>query len=264
MTAVACFTFDNLGEAAEIGSGELAGPRPPGADPSLAVGYPRLFALLERHAVRASFFVEGWNGLQHPEAVREIAERGHELGMHGWLHERWAELAAEDEARLARRATEALERAAGVRPRGFRAPGGARSAATEGVLRALGYRYDASLGSSDRPALLPSGLAQVPFRWPHVDGFHYLARKPPSAPAAVRDAWLGELARAAREGGFFLLICHAFLTGVDAERLEALSAVLAAAQADPRVTLRTAGEVAEALLHENVTGSRGKGDPAPG
>ena len=255
MTAVACFTFDNLGEAAEIGSGELSGPRPPGADPSLAIGYPRVFEMLERHGVRATFFVEGWNGLQHPEAVREIAERGHELGMHGWLHERWAGLAPEEEARLARRATEALERAARVRPLGFRAPGGARSPATEGVLRALGYRYDASLGDGQRPALLPSGLAQLPFRWPQVDGFHYLARRPPVPPSALRDAWLTELERAAREGGFFLLICHAFLTGVDAERLAALSAVIAAAKADPRLALRTAGEVAEALLHEDATGS---------
>ena len=151
-----------------------------------------------------------------------------------------------------------------MRPLGFRAPGGARSPATEGVLRELGYRYDASLGAGDRPALLPSGLAQLPFRWPHVDGFHYLARKPPAPPAAVRDAWLAELTHAAREGGFFLLICHAFLTGVDAERLAALGAVLAAAQADPRITLRTAGEVADALLHENVTGSRRRDPPPPG
>src|SRR5262245_41601271 len=117
--AIACFTFDNLGEAAEIGRGELRAPREPGSDPSLAVGYPRLFALLERRALRASFFVEGWNGEHHPQAVREIALRGHELGMHGWVHERWSELAPDEEARLAERATRALERAAGVRPLGF-------------------------------------------------------------------------------------------------------------------------------------------------
>jgi peptidoglycan-N-acetylglucosamine deacetylase len=104
----------------------------------------------------------------------------------------------------------------------------------------------------------------VPFRWPQVDGFHYLARRPPTPPAAVRDAWLAELERAARQGGFFLLICHAFLTGVDTERLEALGAVLAAAQADPRVSLRTTGEVAEALLHENVTDSRRRSAPPAG
>lgn len=252
--ALACFTFDNLGEAAEIGTGELRGPRPEGTDPSLAVGYPRLFALLERRALRATFFVEGWNGEHHPQAVRAIAERGHELGMHGWVHERWSELAPAEEARLAARATDALERAAGVRPVGFRAPGGARSAATEGILAGLGYRYDASLGGG-APTRLASGLAQLPFRWPHVDGFHYLARKPRPSPGQVRDGWLAEVERVAREGGLFVLICHAFLTGVDEERLAALDAVVAAAQADARIAVRTAGEIADEVLRQGGASS---------
>ena len=56
---VACFTFDNMGEAADIGAGRRGGPLPPGADPSLAVGYPGIFRLLDRAGVRATFFVEG-------------------------------------------------------------------------------------------------------------------------------------------------------------------------------------------------------------
>src|SRR5690606_14692850 len=89
MRATACFTFDNMGEAADVGAGRLEGPGPAGSDPSLAIGYPALFALLERTGVRATFFVEGWNGIHHPEWVRAIVTRGHELGMHGWLHEPW-------------------------------------------------------------------------------------------------------------------------------------------------------------------------------
>ena len=245
--ATACFSFDNLGEAAEIGAGRLAAPLSPGEDPSLAVGYPALFALLERRALRSTFFVEGWNGVHHPAAVREIAARGHELGMHGWLHETWHALDPSTEADLARRATDALEAAAGVRPRGFRAPGGRRSAATEGILLELGYRYDASLGDGAQGATrLPGGLAQVPFVWAGVDGAYYL-RSEPGQPEAVRDAWLAALARSAERGGLFVLICHAFITGVDATRVAALEAVIEAAQSDPRVAVHTIGEVASAL-----------------
>src|SRR5512143_2044826 len=49
--AVACFTFDNMGEAAEVGAGRLDGPLAAGEEPSLAIGYPALFELLARRGV---------------------------------------------------------------------------------------------------------------------------------------------------------------------------------------------------------------------
>jgi len=242
MGAVACFTFDNMGEAADIGAGRCHGAR--GDDPSLTVGYPAIFALLERSGARASFFVEGWNGDHHPDAVGEIVDRGHELGMHGWLHEDWSGLAADTERELAARATDALTRAAGAAPRGFRAPGGRRTAHTDEILLALGYRYDASLGDGMRPTRLPSGLAQLPFVWPCVDGFYYLTRDPPADPADVRNAWLAALQKAVEREGLFVTICHAFLTGVDPARLAALAAVIEAARVHG-VEICTLGSLAE-------------------
>jgi peptidoglycan/xylan/chitin deacetylase (PgdA/CDA1 family) len=241
--AVACFTFDNMAEAAEIGAGTLTGPRPPGSERSLTVGQPRILDLLDAHRVRATFFVEGWNGSHHPEAVREIVHRGHGLGMHGWAHEVWHELEPARERELAARATEALHAAAGQRPTGFRAPGGARSAATAAILASLGYAYDASLGDGMHPALLPEGPAQLPFVWPGVDGFFYL-RDAPVAPAEVAQRWLSALEKAAARGGLFVLVCHAHITGLDPARLDALESVVAAALRDPRIDVRTLDEVA--------------------
>jgi len=242
--AIACFTFDNMGEAADVGAGlDVSLER---LHSSIAIGYPNLYRVLAKHGVRATFFVEGWNGRHHPDAVAEVVRQGHELGMHGWVHEAWGTLDPATEASLATRATETLEGAAGIRPRGFRAPGGARSAHTEGILKELGYSYDASLGEGMRPMLLPSGIAQVPFVWPCVDGYHYL-RAEPARPDAVQDSWLRALERVAEQGGLFLTICHAFITGIDAERLAVLDTVIAAAAADRHVTVCTAGEVASAL-----------------
>ena len=246
MSAVACFTFDNMGEAADIGAG-AAEPVADGRHPSLERGYPAFYDLLERRRIRATFFVEGWNGVHHPEAVADIVRRGHELGMHGWVHERWSALEPEREAELAARATAALERAAGVRPRGFRAPGGARSPRTEAILHALGYTYDASLGDGMRPIVLPSGLVQIPFVWSGVDGLYYL-RDTPADPAEVRKTWLAALERTAARGGLFVTICHAFLTGMDDARLAALDAVMAAAVTDRRITIKTVGEAARDVL----------------
>jgi peptidoglycan/xylan/chitin deacetylase (PgdA/CDA1 family) len=251
--ALACFTFDNMGEAADVGAGLCDGPRADSTDPSLAYGYPRLYELLAANGVRATFFVEGWNGVHHPDAVADVVRHGHELGMHGWAHEPWHQLTRHDEDAHAARATEALTRAAGVRPVGFRAPGGARTAHTETALRRLGYRYDASLGDGMRPQVLPSGLAQIPFVWTAVDGFHYL-RPAPADPSVVRAAWLSALERVATDGGLFLVVCHAFITGVDEARLGVLGDVLRAATADARLAVRTAGEIADTLLAGTATG----------
>ena len=219
MKARACFTFDHLDDLTPF------------------------FDLLERHAVRGTFFVEGRHGDESPESVAEIVRRGHELGMHGWAHEEWSALDAETEDELARRATDALERATGVRPRAFRAPAGSRSEHTVEMLQTLGYRYDASLGDGMTVTTLAPGLAQVPFVWPGVDGYWYLQEEPCAADV-VRDAWLAELDKVASNGGLFLTICHAFLTGASPERVDALDAVMAAAVADPRVEVLAAGEVA--------------------
>jgi peptidoglycan/xylan/chitin deacetylase (PgdA/CDA1 family) len=153
--ATACFTFDNMGEAAEIGEGTLAGVVD-GGHPSLTIGYPRLFSLLEGHGVRSTFFLEGWNGDHHREAVREVVERGHELGMHGWLHEEWGALDVVTERELAVRSTDALTQAAGQAPVGFRAPGGTLTAATESILADLDAVIDAA-SRDERVDIAPVG-----------------------------------------------------------------------------------------------------------
>ena len=223
MKPTACITFDHGGDLVPF------------------------FALLDRHRVRGTFFLEGRHGVDDPAVVAEVVARGHELGMHGWAHEPWAELSAEDERALAVQATEALAAAAGERPVGFRAPGGSRTERTASVLADLGYRVDASLGDGMRPAQLAPGLAQVPFVWGGVDGAFYL-RPEPADPAEVREAWLASLRRVAERGGLFLTICHAEITGADLSRLRVLDDVIAAAVADRRVRLLTVGELAEEIL----------------
>src|SRR6476659_4945724 len=113
-----CFTFDNMGEAADVGAGRRPDRRSDADDPSLAEGYPRLYALLARYGIRGTFFVEGWNGDHHAAAVADVVRHGHELGMHGWTHEPWADLDPATERDLATRATAALADASGMRPRG--------------------------------------------------------------------------------------------------------------------------------------------------
>jgi chitooligosaccharide deacetylase len=54
-----------------------------GPDPTTT---PMVLDVLERHRVRATFFCLGGSASSHPDLVRAIAARGHELASHGWDH----------------------------------------------------------------------------------------------------------------------------------------------------------------------------------
>ena len=222
---VACFTVDHLDD-----------------------GTARLLDLFERRGMTTTVFAEGRHGEERPEQVADVVRRGHELGMHGWAHEQWDALDADEEEKLARRATETLASAAGSSPLGFRAPGGARGERTADLLVSLGYRYDASLGDGMRPAVLQPGLAQVPFVWNGVDGAHYLADPAPPA-ADVEQEWSSALERVGEKGGLFLTVCHGFITGADDDRLTAFDRVVGRAQ-ESGFDILTAGQVAERMLTE--------------
>lgn len=47
---------------------------------------PRILDALDKAGVKATFFAMGYNASQHPDLIREIAARGHEIGNHTWSH----------------------------------------------------------------------------------------------------------------------------------------------------------------------------------
>lgn len=247
MSGTLCLTFDNMGRAREIGEGIAAAPD--ASCPDLALGYPRLLALLEELDLRATFFIEGWNGLHHPERVLELAERGHEVGLHGWVHEKFAALDAARAEQVLQDGTACFARL-GIRPRGFRAPGGLRGRHALPVLRALGYRYDSSTGSmSDhpgKPALLAPGLAHIPWSPAMVDSIHYLRRS--GRPEAMERSWLAGIERAAQTGEADTLVMHAYVSGVDDERFAVVRKVLTHARRRGDIEFITAGALAERVL----------------
>jgi peptidoglycan-N-acetylglucosamine deacetylase len=111
----------------------------------LSLVVPRILECLERHAVKATFFIVGRDAEREPAMIRCIAESGHEIANHSFNHEPWlhryspADLEAEFD-----RAEAALLAATGQRPLGFRGPGFSTSPAVIDLLRRRGYAYDAS------------------------------------------------------------------------------------------------------------------------
>jgi peptidoglycan/xylan/chitin deacetylase (PgdA/CDA1 family) len=51
------------------------------------VGVPRILALLARHDLTATFFIPGYSAHRYPDVVRAIAEAGHEIAHHSYVHE---------------------------------------------------------------------------------------------------------------------------------------------------------------------------------
>jgi peptidoglycan/xylan/chitin deacetylase (PgdA/CDA1 family) len=237
-----------MGAARDIAEGRASRPDPD--EPGLKVGYPRLLRLLEELDLRGTFFIEGWNGLHHPERVQELAKRGHEVGLHGWAHEKFGALGQARAEQLLYDGTASLERI-GLRPRGFRAPGGLRGRHTVPVLQALGFRYDSSTDPGDRstqPALLAPGLAHIPWSWDMVDSVQYL-RHPVRArtPQEMEASWRDAIENAIQSSTTITIVIHAFVSGVDDERFAAVRRLLTHARG--HIDIATAGEVAEKVLN---------------
>jgi peptidoglycan-N-acetylglucosamine deacetylase len=87
-------------------------------------GLPRILRLLDKHQVPASFFIPAVSAAFHPQMVKDILAKGrHEIGIHGWIHERLPTLNDErEEQRLLNQSLDLLTKAMGKRPVGYRAP----------------------------------------------------------------------------------------------------------------------------------------------
>lgn len=208
-------SFDNLGEASELERGTWDPRAQLGQHASVKSALPRLLDELDALGLAATFFVEALNCELYPEALHEIVDRGHELGVHGWCHEAWAQLSTERERDLLLRAGQAF-RSAGLQTQAFRPPGGGATVATRALLRELGYQWWSPAVGSEGPG---DGPRAIPFVWELVDAYHLMDRfaqarvrrgdnREPLRPAAARDRLCGDLATAA---GTKVLVLHPFL-----------------------------------------------------
>jgi peptidoglycan/xylan/chitin deacetylase (PgdA/CDA1 family) len=82
---------------------------------------PRILALLAKYSVPASFFVPAVVAMLYPDEQRRVVVEGHEIGIHGWIHERNSVLPEAAERDLQIRSADAGE-ITGQRPVGIRTP----------------------------------------------------------------------------------------------------------------------------------------------
>lgn len=85
-------------------------------------GVPRIFDILAAHDVKATFYVPAVTALLYPDEQRRLVAEGHEVGIHGWIHERNSLLPRDAERDLQMRSADTLEAICGMRPVGIRTP----------------------------------------------------------------------------------------------------------------------------------------------
>lgn len=195
------------------------------------VALPRLMQVFAALGLRLTFFVPGWVIENYPAAIEQIQRNGHEIGLHGYMHERSNQLTRQEEAAVLEKALRAYEKHVGGRPRGWRAPGFAFSANSLDLLVEAGFSYDSSLMGDDVPYVIQGAsgqLLELPTDWTLDDWPHYMHNRdfnytmPISAPAKAMEVFRAEFDAAYRYGAMWISVWHPFLSG----RLAKLHAVV--------------------------------------
>lgn len=183
------------------------------------IGVPRLLGLLDHLEVPATFFIPGYIVEQHPRMVEAIVAEGHEIGLHGYLHEKLAYLTEPQEEELLVRCIDLLERSTGSRPRGFRAPWFEINPWTPTVLQRHGIDYCASAMGDDVPYFHENGLVEIPGQWLLEDWEQFAFNADPAWGAIpencskVFDLWWREFEAMHDFGCCFVLTLHPWLSG---------------------------------------------------
>ena len=187
------------------------------------VGIPRLLKLLARHDVKATFYVPAVAALTYPDEQRRVIAEGHEIGIHGWIHEVNSTLPYEAERELMMRSTDTLEKITGIRPVGLRTPSWDFSQNTLRIEKEIGVLYDSSLmADEDCYELLldgePTGITELPVEWVRDDAVYFMmlrfqSLRPYTPPTAVFDIFRREFDMAYEEGGICQITCHPHIIG---------------------------------------------------
>jgi len=216
-------SFDCDHETFELGAGRASVGRLAWGEFGRRRGVPRILKLLARNDVRATFFVPAVAGLIEPEALAPIIAAGHEIGVHGWIHENTSLLNRATERDLIMRSTDALAHITGSVPKGHRAANWDLSPHTIELVEELGFTYDSSLMADDSCYELmaggrPTGVVEIPVDWVRDDAVYLLFNRDPptrpwTPPEAVFEIFRREFDAAFEEGGVCQLVFHPFVIG---------------------------------------------------
>ncbi|MER8480588.1 polysaccharide deacetylase [Mesorhizobium sp. M1163] len=217
-------------------------------------GMPRVLELLRKYDVPASFFVPAVIAQLYPSEQRAVVGEGHEIGMHGWIHELNSELSVESERSLMMRSADVLEKITSRRPTGIRTPSWDYSDATLQIIREMGLTYDSSLMADDSCYELledeePTGVIEIPVEWIRDDATYLWmgpdgSSRPDSSLDDVLSVFIREFEGAYQDADLFQLTLHPHVIGYRS-RIWIVEELIRCAKAKGDVWFSTHHQVAE-------------------
>lgn len=217
------------------------------------VGVPRILDMLKAKEVKATFFVPGYTAELYPDLIKRIADEGHEVGAHGYLHEPVSKLdPIEEEVALVKTCT-ILEQLIGRKPVGYRAPLWEVNPGSSALLARHGLLYDSSLMDDDKPYILPTeagDLVEIPVHWTNDDWEQFaFLYDPPMGSGVIETCekafqlWKEEFDGMYRYGSAFVLTMHPEIIGRPA-RIIMLERLIDYMRSQEGVWLTTCAEIA--------------------
>ena len=130
----------------------------------------RILAKLEEYNVKGTFYVPGLTAERYPEVIRMIAKEGHEIGHHGYAHERFAGRSIEEQIEIIEKTQSIFKELIGHEVCGFRTPSGDWAIKTPKLLYERGITYSSSMRGDDRPYRTvidgkETDMIEIPTKW---------------------------------------------------------------------------------------------------
>ncbi|SHI38481.1 Polysaccharide deacetylase [Dethiosulfatibacter aminovorans DSM 17477] len=146
---------------------------------------------LDKYGVKATFFVPGVTAERYPEVVKRIDDAGHEIGHHGYAHERFAGKSTEEQIEIIEKSQEIFKKLIGREVTGFRTPSGDWAVDTPKLLYDRGFMYSSSMRGDDRPYRTvidgsETDFIEIPTKW-EVDDYVAMAYNMYPAEPAGQD-----------------------------------------------------------------------------
>ncbi len=212
-------------------------------------GLWRILDMLDRVGIRGSFYVPSVVAELHPEILPALVDRGHEVGLHGHLHELVGDCPQEMFEAALDRSLEVFRSQVGLRPVGFRSPAWEMTAAMLATLKARGIGYDSSLMGRDHPYEI-DGVTELPVQWQVDDAIFFKFfgggsdKWPPAQASVIGQGWLDEFEAGRAYGQLFMVTVHPWISG-RAQRVAMLERLLSHIVAQTDVWAATAAEIAD-------------------